>query len=69
MDLAVTWHITVESSVSVLGQSMWDLWWIKWPWDRLFRVLPYSLSVQFHQCSTLIHLSPTLYNLTNGQRR
>jgi hypothetical protein len=31
------------------------------------QVLPYSLSVSFYQCPTLIHLSPKLYNFTNGQ--
>ena len=33
------------------------------------KVLKFSLSVSFHQYSTFIHPSPTLYNLSNRQRR
>jgi hypothetical protein len=24
---------------SILGQSMWNLWWIKWQWGRLFVII------------------------------
>jgi hypothetical protein len=33
------------------GQSMWDLWWTKWHWDRFFPEY-FPLSVSFHRCST-----------------
>ena len=41
---------------SIPGQSMWDLWWTEFHWDRF--VSKYSglpLSVSFHQSSILIH--------------
>jgi hypothetical protein len=34
------------------GQSMWDLWWTKWHWDRFFpEYFGVPLSVSFHWCS------------------
>jgi hypothetical protein len=40
------------------GQSMWDLWWIKWQWDSLFLWVvrfprPYHSTVAFHA-----HITP-----------
>ena len=35
--------------------SIWDLWWTKCNWDRLFsEYLGFSLSLSFHLCSILI---------------
>jgi hypothetical protein len=32
-----------------LAQSVWDLWWIKWHWDRFFfEFISFPLSVLFH---------------------
>jgi hypothetical protein len=38
---AVPWlRLLVAGPGSIPGQSMWDLWWRKWHWDRVFpRVL------------------------------
>jgi hypothetical protein len=34
------------------GQSMWDLWWTKWHWDRVFsEYFGFLLSISFHRCS------------------
>jgi hypothetical protein len=34
------------------GQSMWDLWWTKWHWDRFFpEYFGFSLSISFHRGS------------------
>jgi hypothetical protein len=31
---------------------MWDLWWIKWHWERVFpNYLGFPLSIAFHRCS------------------
>jgi len=41
------------------GQSMWELWWIKWHWDRLFppsEHFSFLLSVSFHQRSTFVFM-------------
>jgi hypothetical protein len=35
------------------GQSMWDLWWTEWHWDRFFSELfGFTLSVSFHRRSS-----------------
>jgi hypothetical protein len=45
----------------ILSQSVWDLWWTKWRWDRLFfEVLRGSFAVLFYQYPTRIYLSPEL---------
>jgi hypothetical protein len=37
---------------SILGQSMWDLWWTKWHWDKFFsEYFGFPLSISFHRCS------------------
>jgi type VI protein secretion system component VasA len=34
------------------GQSLWDLWWTKWHWDRFFpEYFGFPLSISFHRCS------------------
>jgi hypothetical protein len=31
---------------------MWDLWWKKWRWDRVFpECFGFPLSLSFHRCS------------------
>ena len=43
---------------SVPGQSVHDLWWTKWQWDRLFSEnCGYFLSVLFSQCSVFVDSS------------
>jgi hypothetical protein len=50
------WHCTklhnsVQSGLN-FSQSMWDLWWTKWHWDRFIsEFLGSALSVSFHCCS------------------
>ena len=45
---------------SIPGQSMWDLWRIKWWQEGVFsRYFSFPLSVSFHHCSILIHPSTT----------
>jgi hypothetical protein len=42
----------VEARVRSRGQSMWDLWWKKWQWDRfLSEYFGFPMSVSFHWCS------------------
>ena len=37
---------------SISGQSVWDLWWTKWHWDRYFpKYFGFPLSFSFHRCS------------------
>jgi hypothetical protein len=39
---------------------MWDLWWMKWHWDRPFsKHFDVSLSASFHQCSKFMFDSYT----------
>jgi hypothetical protein len=34
------------------AQSMFDLWWTKWYWDRFFpEYFGFPLSITFHRCS------------------
>jgi hypothetical protein len=36
----------------ILGQSMWDLWWTKWHWDRFLpEYFGFPLSISFHRWS------------------
>jgi hypothetical protein len=43
--------IIVLISGSIPDQSMWDLWWTKWHWDRFFfQYFGFPLSVSFHRC-------------------
>ena len=42
-------------SASIPGQSMWDLWWIKWYRARFFsKYFVFLLSVPFHRRSTFV---------------
>jgi hypothetical protein len=44
------------------GQSMWDLWWTKWHWDRVFsEFFCFPLSISFQR------RSPNSYHLGNEQ--
>jgi len=47
--------------VLIPGQSVWDLWWINWQWNRCFsKYFSFDLSVLFHQYAMLFfHLSAT----------
>ena len=43
---------TAEARVRSRGQSIWDLWWAKWHWDRFFsEYFGFPLSLLFHRCS------------------
>jgi hypothetical protein len=40
-----------------LGHSMWDLWWTKWHWDRIFfEFLGFSLSISFHRVCSYLYI-------------
>jgi hypothetical protein len=42
------------------GQSMWNLWWTRWQWERpLSEYFGFIMSLSFHQCYTLILHPPT----------
>jgi len=62
------WLVTASQLGSpgfFLGKSMWDMWWIKWYWDRfLSQYVHYPISVSFLQCSILIII---LIQLKRGQ--
>jgi hypothetical protein len=53
MAQAISRHpLTAEARVRSWGQSMWDLWWTKWHWDRFFsEYFSFPLSISFQQCS------------------
>jgi hypothetical protein len=39
---------------SIPAQSMCDLWWSKWHWDRFFpEFFGFPLSISFHRCSII----------------
>jgi hypothetical protein len=39
---------------SIPGQSMWDLWWTKWHWDRFFpEYFGFPLSISLHYTEKL----------------
>jgi len=43
------------------AQSIWDLWWTMWHWDRCFsKYFGFPQSVSFHEHCILIHLLPRL---------
>jgi len=43
---------------SLVGQSVWDMWWTEWHWTRFFsECFDFSLSVLFYQWSIPIHSS------------
>jgi hypothetical protein len=45
-------HLTLEALVSIAGQSVWDLWWKKWHWNRVFpKSWGFPLSISYHRCS------------------
>jgi len=49
---------------SVPGQCMWNMWWVKWNWDRFYsEYFSFPLLVLFHKCSvhTFHHPPPVLY--------
>ena len=57
------WVQVGQSPVSIQGQSMWDLWWIRWQWDRFFsEYFGCPLSVPFHLCSALLFIYMLLLN-------
>jgi len=52
------------------GQSLWNVRWIKWHWNRfLSNYFDLDLSVSFHKCTVLthsfIHMPLMLYYLSN----
>jgi hypothetical protein len=57
-----------EGLGSIPGQSMCDLWWTKWQWDRFFQRVNSVFPWQSNSPCSLNHLSPALYNLSNWQR-
>jgi hypothetical protein len=47
--------VTVKAGF-VSGQSMWDLWWTKWHWDRVFsEFFGFAVSMSFHRSFILIY--------------
>jgi hypothetical protein len=48
---AVPWLRRLVAGLSP-AQSVWDLWWAKWHWDRFFpEHFGFPLSISFHWCS------------------
>jgi hypothetical protein len=53
-----TYRLSHGTAISCPGQSMWDLWWTKWHWDRSFsESFGFLLSVSFYHCSIFTYLS------------
>jgi hypothetical protein len=49
------------------GQSMWDLWWTKWHWDRFFpEYFGFLLSVSFLWCSITRKIEKAKHFLSQG---
>jgi hypothetical protein len=68
----VSWLRRLDAGVSPLTsfrlRSLSDLWWTKRHWYMFSsEYFDSALSASFHLCSVLIHLSPTLYILSNCQ--
>jgi hypothetical protein len=38
-------------------QSVWDLWWTKWHWDRFSKSFGFHLSISFRQSYIFTHIS------------
>jgi hypothetical protein len=52
-----------------LGQPMWDLWWEKWHWDRLFsEFFGFPLSMSFHRGSSYSYIIWGMNNMPVGGR-
>jgi hypothetical protein len=46
------------------GQSMWDLWWKKWHWDRLFsEFFGFPLSIYHSTVSSQTHIIWVMPNM------
>jgi hypothetical protein len=44
------------------GQSLWDLWWTKWHWDRFHsEFFAFSLPISFHRRSSYSYLGDEQY--------
>jgi hypothetical protein len=41
-------HVAQTKGFILPGQSMWDLWWTKWHWDRFFPPSSSVFPCQFH---------------------
>jgi hypothetical protein len=55
---------TAEARIRSRGQSMWDLWWTKWHWDRFFpEYFGFPLSTSFHRCSITRKRTKTNHHL------
>jgi hypothetical protein len=64
--LDVTCHL--GGPVSTPGQSLWDLWWIEWHWNRvLSECFGFLMSVSLRQCAILIPICMLLLQRTNGR--
>jgi hypothetical protein len=56
--------LSPRSPVSLPGQSMWDLWWTKWHWDRLFsEFFGFPLSISFHRRSAYSYIICGMNNM------
>jgi hypothetical protein len=54
------------SPCSIPGQCMWNLWWTKWHWYRVFSAyVGFALPIPFQQCSMIIFIYMLL--LPEGQ--
>jgi len=42
---------------SILGESMWDLWWTKLYWDRIYFSMYVRCQLPLHHCAIFIHSS------------
>jgi len=52
---------------SIPDQSMWDLWWIYWEWDR-FSSEHFSFPCQYHSTNAPYSSSSTCFSCEKGQR-
>jgi hypothetical protein len=59
--------LTAEAPGLYPGQSMWNLWWTKWHWDRFYsEFFSYSRSISFHCGSPYSYITCGMNNRTTG---
>jgi hypothetical protein len=62
--------LTAEGWVRSQGQSMWDLWWIKWHWNRFYpEYFGFLLSFSFPRAPLLENVKKKMFSLHLHHKR
>ena len=64
-------YISPQNPDSIPGQSIWDLWWTKWQWNRFLSECLFFPSYYHANISpySFIHMPPTPYDLGKWECR